>query len=165
MKTLSFLKIGVALFLLSLFTSCNTDELESLEAQDDIANMEFYEDEQSFSSNYFSGKSGGCITCALSKILKEEWRNPNYGGGGGTTTGWTFNLRNRFGRKINAAEIQKLENAINNKEVEKIDRQLTIYGNDGILQYEVVPHLVALKNGEPYFIYQKYIVGLYATSL
>lgn len=161
MKTISFLKIGVILFILSLFTSCTTDELENSEVQNDIANMEFYEDDQSFSSDSFSEKSGGCVTCALSEILNDEWRDPNYGGGGGTTTGWTFNVRNRFGRKINAQEIQELESAADNNGVLRVDRQATIYGNDGFLQYNIVPHLVTLKNGEPYFVYQKYIVGFH----
>lgn len=105
----------------------------------------------------------GCITCALSEILKEEWKNPNYAGTGGGTFGWTFNVRNRFGRQINADEIQRLENAANNNNsgVQSVHPQAVVYGNDGQLQYKIVPHAVTLSNGETYFVYQKYIVGFY----
>jgi len=105
----------------------------------------------------------GCTTCALAEILGEEWKTPNYGSSGGGTFGWTFNVRNRFGRKINAAEIKKLENAANNNSsgVKRVDKQAIVYGNDGFLQYKLVPHIVTLKSGEPYFVYQKYISGFH----
>lgn len=162
MKTVSLLKVGVALLIFSLFASCSKDDQETLEVTNDVSTIEFYENNESFLADSYSGKSsGGCITCALELILKEEWRTPNYGGPSGGTTGWTFNVRNRFGRKINAEEIKKLEQAANKKGVKSVDKQAIIYGNDGALQYKVVPHLVTLKNGEPYFVYQRYIVGFH----
>ena len=105
----------------------------------------------------------GCVTCALGEILRDEWIQPGSGQGSGTYFGWTFNVRNKFGRKINAEEIEKLENAANNNNsgVLRVDKQAKVYGNDGYLKYEIVPHIVTLKNGEPYFVYQKYIIGFY----
>ncbi len=103
----------------------------------------------------------GCITCALSEILKEEWRNPNYGSAGGGTFGWTFNLRDRFGRRVLESEFEELEKKLNDKNVQKVDKQAVIYGNDGLLQYKLVPHLITLKSGEPYYVYQRYIVGFH----
>lgn len=111
----------------------------------------------------FSAKAqSGCLTCALEEILKDEWKNPNISGTSGESYfGWTFNVRNKFGISVKADEIEELENAANNSGVESVTLQQIVEETDGYLVYRVVPHLVFLKNGEPYFIYQRYIISLF----
>lgn len=102
----------------------------------------------------------GCITCALSEILRDEWRKPSAGGtGGGGTFGWTFNLRDRFGRKVVDKKLKELEKKMKKSNVQKVQRLVTTYVNQGLLKVRIVPHIITLKSGEPYVVYQRYIEG------